>query len=73
MVYVGNVIDDMVAVIDGRIEAKVADVKVDEAPTSIFVNPITNVVYTTNYIASTISIITQTTLNGNGNMTSTTP
>jgi YVTN family beta-propeller protein len=58
MVYVANFGDNTTSVIDGKTNSVVNTIYVDHAPTNdVAVNPISKIVYVTNLVDGTVSII----------------
>ena len=56
-IYVANIVDDTVSVIDGASNAVVATIAVGDDPFGVGVNPTTNRVYVSNRIDGTVSVI----------------
>ena len=65
MVYLANAFSNTTTVIDGNTDSVVKNVKVGTGPTSIAVNPTTNMVYVANEDSKTVSVI-----DGNNNTNS---
>ncbi|HEV2396450.1 MAG TPA: YncE family protein [Candidatus Sulfotelmatobacter sp.] len=56
-IYVSNLTDNTVSVIDGASDAVIATVAVGSFPEAIGVNPLTNLVYVANLLSGTVSVI----------------